>query len=96
MKAMGVIEVLGFSTGILTMEAMLKTSDIEVITWEKKLGGRLVSIVIEGDVSAVKAAMDHGEMIARKQKKTVVTSIINRPHPEVEKLVEKSKRRNEL
>ncbi len=43
------------------MDIMCKTADVQFVTWEKKLGGRLVTIIIRGDVSAVAQAIEAAE-----------------------------------
>ena len=91
MNALGIIEVSGMAAGVQALDAMLKTADVTVLTWEKKLGGRLVSIVVQGDVSSVREAIEHGSVAANRLTKTVATAFINNPHEEVLKIVNKSK-----
>ena len=57
-KAYGFIEIPSTSAAITAIDIMLKTADVEFVTWEKKLGGRLVTIVIQGSVSAVTEAVE--------------------------------------
>lgn len=90
MKSIGIIEVSGMVAAVEATDAMLKVADVEVLTWEKKLGGRLVSIVIQGDVSSVREAIEHASVIAARITKVAATALINNPHPEVLKIVEKS------
>ena len=90
MNAIGVIEVSGMVAGVEASDAMLKTADVKILTWEKKLGGRLVSIVITGDVMAVRAAVEQGETVANSITKTVSKAFINNPHEEVIKIIQKS------
>ncbi len=91
MNALGIIEVSGMAAGVQALDAMLKTADVTVLTWEKKLGGRLVSIVVQGDVSSVREAVEQGSVAANRLTKTVATAFINNPHEEVLKIVNKSK-----
>lgn len=91
MNALGIIEVSGMAAGVQALDAMLKTADVTVLTWEKKLGGRLVSIVVQGDVSSVREAIEQGSVAANRLTKTVATAFINNPHEEVIKIVNKSK-----
>ena len=90
MNALGIIEVSGMVAGVEAADAMLKAADVSILTWEKKLGGRLVSIVVQGDVASVHEALEHGEMTANRLTRTVAKAFINNPHPEVMKIVNKS------
>lgn len=90
MKALGVIEVSGVVAALEAVDAMLKAADVEILSWEKKLGGRLVSVVVAGPVSAVQEAVLHGERRANEITKTVAKAFINNPHEEVMKIIEKS------
>lgn len=90
MNALGIIEVSGMVAGVEALDAMLKAADVKVLTWEKKLGGRLVSIVVQGDVSSVREAIEHGAMTADRITKTVAKAFINNPHEEILKLVSQS------
>ena len=56
MKSIGMIEVSGVTGAIDCLDIMCKSADVELVTWERKLGGRLVTVVVQGDVSAVTAA----------------------------------------
>lgn len=86
--AYGFIEITGVVAAIDVLDIMCKTAAVKLATWERKLGGRLVTIVVEGDVAAVSAAVEEG----RKQaiKKPANYGIISNPHPEIVKLVELS------
>lgn len=90
MNAVGIIEVSGMVAALEATDAMLKTADVSIITWEKKLGGRLVSIVITGDISSVKEAIEQGEATANRITKTVAKAFINNPHDEVIKIMKVS------
>ena len=61
---------------------------MEFITWEKKLGGRLVTVIIRGDVSDVEQAVEAAAQGAIK--KPAATVVIANPHEEVVKLIRKS------
>ncbi|KAI4448754.1 hypothetical protein C823_003281 [Eubacterium plexicaudatum ASF492] len=75
----------------MALDIMCKTAEVEMVTWEKKLGGRLVTIVIRGDVSAVKQAMEAAQEGGIKQ--PVVQVVIPNPHEEILKLVWQSANR---
>ena len=65
-----------------------KTADVELASWERKLGGRLVTLIIQGDVSAVNEAVEAA--VAGAIKKPASYAVIARPHEEIVKLVELS------
>ncbi|HAG69736.1 MAG TPA: microcompartment protein [Lachnospiraceae bacterium] len=87
-KAYGFIEITGVVAAIDALDIMCKAADVTLSTWERKLGGRLVTLVIEGDVSAVKQAVEAGSTQAIK--KPVASGVIPNPHPEIVKIVELS------
>ena len=57
-KSYGFIEITGVVAAIDALDIMCKTADVELASWERKLGGRLVTIIVEGDVSAVTEAVN--------------------------------------
>ena len=70
------------------LDIMCKTSGVELVTWERKLGGHLVTVVIMGDVAAVTEAV---ETASRKAiKKPVASGVIANPHEEIWRLVKLS------
>lgn len=91
MYSLGFVEVSGLTCSIEALDAMLKTADVEFVTCEKKLGGRLVTIIVKGSVSAVSAAVEAGKIRADKVGKTISTAVIANPHSEILKLIEISK-----
>ena len=70
------------------LEIMCKTADVQLASWERKLGGRLVTIIVEGDVAAVTEAVETA--VAKAIKKPVSYAVIARPHEEIVKIVELS------
>ena len=52
-KSYGFIEITGVVAAINALDIMCKTADVELASWERKLGGRLVTLIVQGDVSAV-------------------------------------------
>ena len=88
MKSLGLIELPNLADAIEALDIMLKTADIKFVTWEKKLGGRLVTIIVRGNVSAVKEAIDAAA--ENGIKKPVGKAVIANPHEEIEKMVKKS------
>uniref|UniRef100_N2AEI8 BMC domain-containing protein n=1 Tax=Eubacterium plexicaudatum ASF492 TaxID=1235802 RepID=N2AEI8_9FIRM len=90
-KAYGFFEIPSVTAAVVALDIMCKTAEVEMVTWEKKLGGRLVTIVIRGDVSAVKQAMEAAQEGGIKQ--PVVQVVIPNPHEEILKLVWQSANR---
>lgn len=86
--ALGFIEISGVTAAIDALDIMCKTANVSLVTWERKLGGRLVTLVVTGEVSAVANAVD--AVKARCLRKPVAEYIIARPHPETIKMVELS------
>lgn len=84
----GFIEITGVSAALDALDIMCKTAEVELATWERKLGGRLVTIVVKGDVSAVTQAVEAASANAIKQ--PVSQGIIANPHPEIVRLVNQS------
>lgn len=93
MKSIGLIEVSGVTAAIDCLDIMCKSADVEFVTWERKLGGRLVTVVVEGQVSAVTAAVDNA--MANAIKKPVSHAVIASPHEEVQRLLKLSASRME-
>ena len=85
MKSIGLIEVSGVTAAIDCLDIMCKSADVEFVTWERKLGGRLVTVVVEGQVSAVSAAVENA--MANAIKKPVSHAVIASPHEEVQRLL---------
>ena len=81
-KSYGFIEITGVVAAIDALDIMCKTA------WERKLGGRLVTIIVEGDVSAVTEAVNAAATGAIK--KPVSYAVIARPHEEIVRMVELS------
>ncbi len=92
MKALGLIELPNLADAVEALDIMLKTADVRFLTWEKKLGGRLVTIFIQGQVSAVNASVETA--LARAKGNIVAHAVIANPHEETMKLVAKSAARN--
>ena len=87
-KSYGFIEITGVVAAIDALDIMCKTADVELASWERKLGGRLVTIIVEGDVAAVTEAVETAA--AKAIKKPVSYAVIARPHEEIVKIVELS------
>ncbi len=93
MKALGFFEISGVTAAVTALDIMCKTANVEFVTWERKLGGRLVTIIVEGDISDVTQSLEAAA--AQGIKKPVNYVAIARPHEEIVKLVELSASRME-
>ncbi len=80
MKSLGLIELPNLADAVEALDLMLKTADVEFLTWEKKLGGRLVTIIVQGDISAVTEAVNSAKQ--RAKGKIVAAAVIGNPHEE--------------
>ena len=82
-NAIALLEVEGLVASIAGLDAMLKAADVRLVHTEKRLGGRLVTLIVAGKVDAVTSALEHGEKAAEPLGKVYGTNIIANPHPEV-------------
>ena len=87
-KSYGFIEITGVVAAMDALDIMCKTADVQLASWERKLGGRLVTIIVEGDVAAVTEAVETAA--AKAIKKPVSYAVIARTHEEIVKIVELS------
>lgn len=88
MKALGFIEITGVTAAVDALDIMCKSADVEFVTWERKLGGRLVTIIVEGDISAVSAAVENAVNLSIK--KPVAHLVIANPHEETRRIIDMS------
>ena len=86
-KAIALLEVQAMIAAVTGLDAMLKAADVRLIHVEKRLGGRLVTVVVDGTVSAVTAAAEAGRKAAAKVGKVKLCEVIARPHPEITKFL---------
>lgn len=87
-QAYGFFEIPSVTAAVVAIDIMCKTADVQLVTWEKKLGGRLVTIIISGDVSAVTQAIETAASSGIKQ--PVAQVVIASPHEEILKLINNS------
>ena len=85
-EALGMIETRGLVAAIEAADAMVKAANVTLIGSEK-IGSGLVSVMVRGDVGAVKAAVEAGSAAAASLGEVVATHVIPRPHADVEKLL---------
>ncbi len=83
--AIGLLEVSGLVASIAGLDAMLKAASVRLIHSEKRLGGRLVTLIVKGDISDVQAAIDAGANTAAPLGKVHGKAVIANPHGEVMK-----------
>jgi len=84
MDALGLIETKGLVGAIEAADAMVKAANV-VLTGKEYIGAGFVTVMVRGDVGAVKAATDAGAAAARRVGELVSVHVIPRPHTEVEK-----------
>jgi ethanolamine utilization protein EutM len=85
-EALGLIETKGLVASIEAADAMVKAANVYLIGREF-VGGGLVTIMVRGDVGAVKAATDAGAAAAQRVGELVSVHVIPRPHTEVESIL---------
>ena len=88
LEALGMVETRGLVAAIEAADAMVKAANVELIGTEK-IGSGLVSVMVRGDVGAVKAATEAGSAAASKLGELVAVHVIPRPHSDVEKILPK-------
>ena len=79
LSALGIIETRGFTAAIEAADAMLKAADVDLIGTEK-VGSGLVTVMVQGEVGAVKAAVESGQEAASRIGELVSVHVIPRPH----------------
>ena len=84
-QAIGMIETRGLIGAVEGLDAALKAADVKFAR-QNKVGSGLVAITVEGDVAAVKAAVDAGAEAARRVGEVVSVHVIARPHEAVERV----------
>ena len=86
MEALGMIETRGLTASIEAADAMTKAANVTLVGTEK-IGSGLVSVMVRGDVGAVKSAVEAGAAAASKLGELVATHVIPRPHNDVERIL---------
>lgn len=85
---MGLIETRGLVAAIEAADAMVKAANVRLVGKEK-IGGGFVTVMVRGDVGAVKAATDAGAAAAKKVGEVVSVHVIPRPHNDVDEILPK-------
>ncbi len=91
MNALGMIETKGYVAAVEAVDAMVKSANVNLIGLEK-IGGGFVSVFIQGEVGAVKAALDSGTAAAKKVGEVVSVHVIPRPHADTEIMLPKKEK----
>ena len=86
--ALGMVETLGFIGAVEAADAMVKTASV-VLIGSESIGAGYVTVLVRGDVGAVKAATDAGAAAARRVGELISVHVIPRPHAEVERILPK-------
>ena len=87
-EALGLIETKGLIGAVEAADAMVKTANV-VLVGKDYIGAGYVTVMVRGDVGAVKAATDAGAAATRRVGELVSVHVIPRPHTEVEKILPK-------
>ena len=88
LQALGFVETRGLVAAVQAADAMVKAANVQLVTRQQP-GGGLISIIVQGDVGAVKAAVDAGVAAANKIGKVVSAHVIPRPHEGMEDILER-------
>ena len=83
-QAIGMIETRGYVAALSAADAMVKAANVEIVS-RNEVGGGLVSVVVKGDVGAVKAAAEAGAETANQIGEVVAVHVIPRPHADLGK-----------
>ena len=85
-EALGMVETSGLVASIEAADTMLKAANV-VLVGTEKIGSGLVTVMVRGDVGAVKSAVESGAEAAGRLGELVATHVIPRPHTDVEKIL---------
>ena len=86
LEALGMVETRGLVASVEAADAMVKAANVTLIGTEK-IGSGLVTVMVRGDVGAVKAAVEAGGAAAARLGEVIATHVIPRPHTDVEKIL---------
>ncbi len=89
-NALGMVETKGLVGAIEAADAMVKSANVNLVGKEQ-VGGGLVTVMVRGDVGAVKAATDAGAAAAEKVGELIAVHVIPRPHTEVDAILPKGR-----
>ncbi len=89
-QAIGLIETRGLVALVEATDAMLKSANVELVGPMTQVGNAMVTVVVTGDVAAVKAATEAGRTAAQSLGEVVSVNVIARPHAELGVVLPKS------
>ena len=87
-QALGFVETVGLNAGTEAADAMVKAANVRIVS-KQQPGGGLITIIVQGDVGAVKAAVDAGRAAAERVGKVHSAHIIARPHEDIAGILER-------
>jgi microcompartment protein CcmL/EutN len=85
-RALGFIETKGFVGAVEAADTMLKAASVSLVGY-RKIGSGIISVIVRGDVAAVKAAVDAGKAAAARVGEILSTSVIASPHGDMDQLI---------
>ena len=85
-EALGMVETRGLTAAIEAADQMCKAANV-VLVGTEKIGSGLVTVMVRGDVGAVKSAVESGSTAASRLGELIATHVIPRPHTDVEKIL---------
>ncbi|KLU62894.1 propanediol utilization protein PduA [Peptococcaceae bacterium CEB3] len=85
-EALGMIETKGLVAAVQAADVALKAADVVLVGYEK-IGSGMVSVLLRGDVAAIKAAVEAGTQAAGNLGEVISAHVIPRPHNELEKML---------
>jgi ethanolamine utilization protein EutM len=88
-QALGMIETLGLVSSIEAADAMAKASNVDLL-YKRAIGGGYITVMVRGDVGAVRTALGAGRKAAAKLGKVITSRIIPGPHMDLENLLPES------
>ncbi|GCF93135.1 carboxysome shell protein [Enterococcus florum] len=86
--ALGMVETRGFIGAVEAADAMVKSANVQLVGYQQ-IGSGLVTVLVRGDVGAVKSATDAGSAAASNVGEVVSVHVIPRPHTDVESILPK-------
>lgn len=86
--ALGMVETRGFIGAVEAADAMVKSANVKLVGYQQ-IGSGLVTVLVRGDVGAVKSATDAGSAAAANVGEVVSVHVIPRPHSDVENILPK-------
>lgn len=94
--SIGLIETIGLTAAIEAADAAVKSANVRLLGYELTKGGGMVTVKFEGDVGAVKAALDAAVAAAERVSTVYSKHVIPRPHDELEKILNREKKEKQI